>query len=243
MRPGLALPLILAVLAPFPLAAQGLSREEQATLNPISEYHYDQVFRENGFEAYKRGDMEWARKHFLSAARYADKTSQLALSTIYANGAGVSRDLALAYAWADLAAERGFPKFVARREQLWAMLDADGQARAIEEGGKLYAEYGDAVAKPRQASQLARVTFRTMGRRPSLLGAARTYTYSGCSGTRNGAGNGLGGGSCFVPDYFEDENWASNDYWRVQDSVWGGGNGSVDVAPLRRPGNRPPKNQ
>jgi len=147
MRLGLALPLILAVLAPFPLAAQGLSREEQATLNPISEYHYDQVFRENGFEAYKRGDMEWARKHFLSAARYADKTSQLALSTIYANGAGVSRDLALAYAWADLAAERGFPKFVARREQLWAMLDADGQARAIEEGGKLYAEYGDAVAK------------------------------------------------------------------------------------------------
>jgi hypothetical protein len=233
------LPLVLAALVPAPLVAQALSREEQAALAPISEYHFDQVFRENGFEAYKRGDFEWARRHFLSAARYADKTSQLALSTIHANGEGVPRDLALAYAWADLAAERGFPKFVARREQLWAMLDAAAQARAIEEGGKLYAEYGDAVAKPRHAKQLARVTFRSMGRRPSLRGAVDTYVYSGCSGSRNVAGGGLGGGSCFVPDYFEDENWAANDYWRVQDSVWGGGSGEVEVSPLRRPDDPP----
>jgi hypothetical protein len=230
----------LALAAAPALDAQQLSKSEQAALRPVSEYHYDQVFRENGFEAYRRGDFAWARRHFLSAARYADKTSQLALSTIYANGEGVARDLALAYAWADLAAERGFPKFVARREQLWAELDEAGRARAIEEGAKLYAEYGDAVAKPRHQSQLDRATFRTMGRRPALRGAVDTYVYSGCSGTRN-AVSGLGGGSCFVPDYFDDENWESDAYWRVQDSVWGGGSGTVEVAPLQRPEDAAPR--
>jgi hypothetical protein len=55
------------------------------------------------------------------------------------------------------------------------------------------------------------------------------------------AGNGIGGGSCFVPDYFDDENWESSDYWRVQDSVWGGGSGEVEVAPLRRAAGSVPK--
>lgn len=232
---------VLFALATAPAGAQSLSKAEQDALRPVSEYHFDQVFRENGFEAYKRGDFEWARRHFLSAARYADKASQLAISNLYANGEGVPRDLALAYAWADLAAERGFPKFVARREQLWAELGEAERERAIAEGTKLYAEYGDDVAKKRHQMQLDRVTFRTMGRRPSLRGAVDTYVYSGCSGSRNVAGNGIGGGSCFVPDYFDDENWVSRDYWRVQDSVWDGGRGEVEVSPLRRADDPPPR--
>lgn len=230
---AIALAVLLSTAA-APATAQTLSKAEQDALRPVSEYHFDQVFRENGFEAYKRGDFEWARRHFLSAARYADKASQLAISNLYANGEGVAKDLALAYAWADLAAERGFPKFVARREQLWAQLTEAERERAIAEGTTLYAEYGDAVAKKRHQVQLDRVTTRTMGRRPSLRGAVDTYVYAGCSGSRNVAGSGIGGGSCFVPDYFDDENWESSDYWRVQDSVWGGGSGEVEVEPLRR---------
>lgn len=227
------LALVLLVVLAAPAGAQSLSKAEQDALRPVSEYHFDQVFRENGFEAYKRGDFEWARRHFLSAARYADKASQLAISNLYANGEGVARDLALAYAWADLAAERGFPKFVARREQLWEQLTDGERERAIDEGTRLYAEYGDAVAKKRHQLQLDRVVFRTMGRRPSLKGAVDTYVFGGCSGSRNPGGSLLSGG-CFVPDYFDDENWASRDYWRVQDSVWGGGSGEVEVSPLRR---------
>jgi hypothetical protein len=223
-----------------PAGAQSLTKVEQDALRPVSEYHFDQVFRENGFEAYRRGDFEWARRHFLSAARYADKASQLALSNLYANGEGVARDLALAYAWADLAAERGFRKFVARREQLWAELTEAERARAVTEGTALYAEYGDAVAKPRHQKMLDRAIFRTMGRRPSLEGTVDAYVYGGCSGSRNPGGNLLTGG-CFVPDYFDDENWESADYWRVQDSVWGGGSGEVEVAPLRKADDRAPK--
>jgi hypothetical protein len=231
---------ILLAAGAAPAAGQALTKAEQDALRPISEYHFDQVFRENGFEAYRRGDFDWARRHFLSAARYADKASQLALSTLYANGEGVPRDRALAYAWADLAAERGFAKFVARREQLWSELDAAERERALAEGAALYAEYGDAVAKPRHQKMLDRAVFRTMGRRPSLRGAVDTFVYSGCSGARN-PGGGLLAGGCFVPNYFDDENWESEDYWRVQDSVWGGGSGTVEVSPLRRPEDPAPR--
>ncbi len=225
--------LLLAIAIP-PAAGQSLTRQEQAALRPISEYHYDQIFRESAFEAYRRGSFEWALRHFMAAARHADKTSQLAISNLYANGEGVPRDLALAYAWADVAAERGFPKFVARREALWAQLSEAERERAIAEGGKLYAEYGDAVAKKRHQSQLDRAVFRSMGLRPALRGTVETSVYAGCNGSGPVAASGIGGGSCFVPDYWENANWKSKDYWRVQDSVWSSGGGTVEVSPLRR---------
>src|SRR3546814_9279963 len=63
------------------------------------------------------------------------------------NGDGVERDRALAYAWMDLAAERGYAGFLGLRERYWSALDEAGRARALEAGQEVYAHYGDAAAR------------------------------------------------------------------------------------------------
>ena len=65
------------------------------------------------------------------------------------DGLGRAADAAEAYAWADLAAERGYREFLVLRERIWEGLDETQRGRALALGTQLYAEYGDAVAKPR----------------------------------------------------------------------------------------------
>ncbi len=62
---------------------------------------------------------------FLRAARYADKPSQAMIAQMLWNGDGVPVDRVMAYVWADLAAERGYPAFIATREKFWSELNAD----------------------------------------------------------------------------------------------------------------------
>ena len=45
----------------------------------------------------------------------------------------------------DLAAERGYARLLAMREQYWQALSPEQQAQAVREGRGVYAEYGDAV--------------------------------------------------------------------------------------------------
>jgi hypothetical protein len=90
---------------------------------------------------------------------------------------GTAPDPALAYAWADLAAERGYPEFLGVRERVWAPLDESQRQRALELGASLYAQYGDAVAKPRLErllrSGLARKTGTHTGSRVGALAVVR----------------------------------------------------------------------
>ena len=64
-------------------------------------------------------------------------------------GVGVAVDRVEAYIWSDLAAERGYPQFLAIRERLWRDLTPDQQAAVAQRGVALYAEFGDPAAKKR----------------------------------------------------------------------------------------------
>ena len=63
------------------------------------------------------------------------------------NGDGVKADRVMAYVWADLAAERGYPAFIATREKFWRELSADEQRSAVSAGQAIFDEYGDTTNK------------------------------------------------------------------------------------------------
>lgn len=111
--------------------------------------HPNEYHRLQAAKSVAAGDWNDAREAFLLSARYADKYSQHRLSMIYWYGAGTPRDRVEAYVWADLAAERGYPGFLAIREKMWRELQPHEQAAVAARGVARYAEYGDAVAKER----------------------------------------------------------------------------------------------
>jgi hypothetical protein len=142
-----------------------------APADDFATYHPDQTFREEGLALWQEHKPEQSFEKFQHAARFADKTSQLSLALMYWNGEGVAADKATAYAWADLAAERGYPDFLKLREQMWSDLNEDERARAVVVGTGLYQEYGDDVAKPRLEALLQ--TGRS--HRTSSRTGAKTY--------------------------------------------------------------------
>src|SRR5690606_37219363 len=86
--------------------------------------HPDLRYRLHGLEKYKERDFDDALKFFRRAAFYADKPSQGMVAEMYWRGEGVEQDRALAYAWMDLAAERGYRGFLGLRERYWNALGA-----------------------------------------------------------------------------------------------------------------------
>ena len=122
--------------------------------------HPDMKHRTEGWFAYREGRYAEARDHFLEAARFADKLSQAMLAEMHWNGQGTPVDRAIGYAWADLAAERGYVQFLALRERYWKALSPVERERAIAQGRALLLAYGDDVARPRMAEHLAHVTRR-----------------------------------------------------------------------------------
>lgn len=141
----------------------------QRTLHSESflEAHPDMKYRNRGWAAHETGDFPAAAAAFRQAARYGDKASQALLAELHWLGKGTPMDRAAAYAWADLAAERGYPSLLAVRERYWAQLDESERARALEIGRELYREFGDDVAKPRLANHLARARRSMAGGRPN----------------------------------------------------------------------------
>lgn len=127
--------------------------------------HPDLNYRSLGMDALQRGRSEEAFRLFQRAARHADKPSQAMVAEMLWQGRGVDADRVQAYVWMDMAAERGYPAFVAKREQYWDALDAAQREAAVESGRVMYAEYGDKVAKPRMAAALRRARLSTTGSR------------------------------------------------------------------------------
>ena len=135
------LAILLSVLAVVPaLPSQAGS---------FATYHPDQYYFTRAVDAFERGRLEDTEDFLRKSARYGDKTSQFALALLARDGVGRQADLAEAYAWFDVAGERGYPAFLAEREAIWLRLAEAEQARALGMVAKLHAEYGDAVAKPR----------------------------------------------------------------------------------------------
>ncbi len=222
----------------------------------FARHHPDQYFFKRGMDAYLDGKPHAAATDFRRAARYADKTSQLALAFLFRDGKVTGTpDHAQAYAWADLAAERGYPDFLVVREKIWAALDEATRARALAVGETLYAEYGDAIAKPRLERELRRgLASKTGSRsgsntaRPSVTdlsdAAARAAFVATFLSevTRPGvqpinafvhavASADDAGVNVFAGDYYADENWRPAAYWRARDADWI--EGIVTVKPLR----------
>lgn len=172
--------------------------------------HPDQRYRLLGNDARRKGRMDEARDYFRRAARYADKLSQGALAEIYWNGEGVARNRPLAYAWMDLAAERGSRLLLAHRERYWAHLTPAERNQAVREGEPLYAEYGDRAAKPRLERKLSTARRRVTGSRAGWVGNLSIClepSHNSCRVTVTGE------------QYYADRYWVPRKYWEWQDRI------------------------
>lgn len=173
------------------------------------DHHQDLKYRLLGMQAYDSKRFDDALRYFHRASFFADKPSQGMVAEMYWDGVGVGQDRALAYAWMDLAAERGYLGFAGLREKYWAALDEVERARAIEQGQAVYARFGDAAAKPRHAADLRR------GKNES-------------TGSRTGFNRGVSievpgpGGTQSIPasKFYDQRYWKPEDYWAWQDGIW-----------------------
>lgn len=203
------LPLALHVTPVLAAAKADLADDPRAVSAGFFNYHPDLQYRSYGTEAYAKKDYARALTLFRRAAFFADKPSQAMIAEMHARGEGVERDMALAYAWMDLAAERGYVDFIGLRERYWAALDEAGRARALEEGQALYAKYGDAAAKPRFATQLRRGSKEIVGSRTGFASNVK-IKIPGPAGEQTLDGT-----------KFKDISyWDADKYWKMQDRIW-----------------------
>lgn len=189
--------------------------------------HPDLRFRLNGQKQFKEGNYADAFSFFQRAAWYGDKPSQGMVAEMLWNGQGVEKDRAQAYAWMDLAAERGYEGFVGHRERYWAALDEAERARAVEVGQEVYAKYADAASEPRLAAVLRRERAKQAGSRTGFTGALKIYV------------PGPGGDYMQIDGskYYDERYWEPNQYRELQDSIWARSYvGKVDVGPVEQIG-------
>ena len=217
-------------------------------------YHPDEHYRRLGFDAWKEGHRDAAVRYLQHAARYADKGAQLGLAFVYLEGTGAAAaDPVTAYAWSDLAAERGYKEFLVVRERIWKSLDATQQQRARQVGTRLYAEYGDAVAKPRLEALLRAGLARKTGSRTGTgtgtlavaqIGPSQRASILAHAGSHPTAASANGPSLQLAilfesltgdadPYYYSDANWQPEQYWARKDAIWRKVEGAVEIAPLK----------
>lgn len=171
--------------------------------------HPDLRYRLLGLDEFKKGKHEDAFRFFQRAAYYSDKPSQGMVAEMLWNGQGTDKDPALAYAWMDLAAERGYSGFLGLRERYWNSLSETDRQRALVEGQVIYAKYGDAAAQPRLATTLRRERKRMTGSRTGFAGNMQIYVPSP-------------GGyeSIDATKFFDERYWDPKQYQAWHDSIW-----------------------
>lgn len=240
MRPAIhvrALGLVLVMGTGIAFAAEPAPAEPAQTYQDFPagvltdgflEAHLDLFYRKAGIAADRRGDLERAREKYQLAARYADKPSQARLGEMYWEGQGVERDHVMGFLWMALAAERGYDAFQTRKMEYWAQLTPEERKRAVALDQKMLGEYGDVVAKPRQAKVMRREALRGTG---GLLGYSESSMLSI---------NTPRGGAIDPKVFYAKEFWEPEAYWRMQDYVWDGRNpGRVDIGEVQDLGAQP----
>lgn len=226
--------LALAAACPVP-AAQSRKPPPDPTEDPLMitagflNAHPDLRYRLLGLERYKQQRHEDAFKFFQRAAFYADKPSQGMIGEMLWNGQGVPQDRALAYAWMDLAAERGYAGFLGLRERYWNALNEEERKRAVAEGQAIYAKYGDAAATPRIDTVLRRERRRMTGSRTGFAGSLTIYV------------PGPGGHQSIDGSKFYDERyWDPAQYRQWHDATWAAPRiGRVDVGEVEQVDGKP----
>lgn len=210
--------------------------EEMMDLPGVARQHKDVLYRELAMEAYKNGDKERALKMFMRAASYADKPSQAAIADMYWEGVGTAVDRPRAYAWMDLAATRGYDRFVAKREYFWGQLTEPERAEALRVGRDIFAEYDDKVALHRLQMELEFVRRNVIGSHVGFVGNGKVYGFGSTMNTGR-ASTGLprpGGGGMStsaneqdlgipianLTELYRPSLWKINDYAKFKDIQW-----------------------
>jgi hypothetical protein len=196
--------------------------------------HPDIRWRTAGLEAYGERRYERAFSYFLRAARYADKPSQAMLADMLWKGDGVAQDRTRAYAWMDLASERGYGDFIRLREIYWAGLTDAERKAALEVGREMFDEFRDSVAKPRLEAKLRKGRRNVTGSRLGAVGFV-DFEIPGPGGLAM---------RIDAEEYFDDRYWEPDKYWDWQDFAWRAPRtGRVEVGPfeaLGEPAAEPP---
>lgn len=176
--------------------------------------HPNELYRIYASKAAAAGDWGDAVRLFRIASRHADKYSQHRLSLLYWHGVGIRADRVEAYVWADLAAERGYPQFLAIREKMWRELTPQQQAEVPKRGRRIVDEYADVVAKPRFERALAQ------GKRQ--MTGSRTGFDAGLIISSIGPGNQLFGsvGGVDLQSMYAASRTDPQKYWAFEDKVW-----------------------
>ncbi|GAB3101715.1 hypothetical protein GCM10027159_26640 [Lysobacter terrae] len=172
-------------------------------------HHQDLKYRMLGMEAYKEKRFDDAMRYFRRASYFADKPSQGMVAEMYWNGEGAPADRALAYAWMDLAAERGYTGFIGLREKYWKAMDESERARAIEQGQAIYSRFGDAAAKPRYEWELRRGKNKLTGSRTGFNRGVQIEV-PGPAGSQMIEGS----------KFYDERYWDAKKYWAWQDAIW-----------------------
>ncbi|MFC4819047.1 tetratricopeptide repeat protein [Dokdonella ginsengisoli] len=185
--------------------------------------HPDMRWRNLGATRYQQKRYREAVRHFRDAARYGDKPSQAMLALMLWNGDGVEADRVQAYAWIDLAAERGYGSFVATRERFRTALSEDERRRAMELRNELYAKYGDEHAKKRLNLEMTREKLKLTG---SHLGRPKgvLMLLPGPDGRVRAITDSV---------FWNPRYWSPQQYWALQDRIWEPSKGRVDVGPVQ----------
>ncbi len=203
--------LMAAGLAPWAYGAPHISDPGHVAANTdgFLAYHPDLRWRKEGLGRYEDGELGLALVAFKRSAKYADKGAQGMVAEMYWKGEGTAADKALAYAWMDLAAERGYKDFLTLREYYWRELDPRERERALKVGKEIYAEYGDEVAKPRLEKKINKGRRLATGSRTGFKGSLTIMV--------PGAGGWI---SMDANEYYKDEYWQPEQYFKWQDDLW-----------------------
>lgn len=224
--------LFLALGGTLVLPVDSLANEARST--PVTDdmqsagflnKHPDILYRHLGLDLLHRGQEARGLRALERAAFYSDKASQAVIADAYWRGAfGRQRDRPLAYAWIDLAAERGYPELLELREAYWSQLSAEERESALAEGAGVYARYGDEVAQAR----LARVLRRAM----RDVTGSRTGSGIGLTIVAPAPGSGSGAPTAsddttLVPiatipgsTFYAPRLWRPEQYFKQQDLQW-----------------------
>ena len=225
MKSLMAIALALAVSGPAISGERTPRRADALVLNNTGFLgaHPDLRWRREGQATLEKGRPREALTYFRRAARYADKPSQAMVAEMLWTGNGAEVDRALAYAWMDIAAERAYVPFVARREAYWNALSDTERARALEVGRPLYEEYRDEVAQERLERELEKARRKITGSRTGFVGFLHVQI-AGPGGTPI---------TISAERFYDDKYWEPEQYWAWQDSIWKDpGFGTVTVKPL-----------
>ena len=176
-----------------------------------------------GLREYRRGNLENAFRYFRIASRYSDKPSQAIVAEMLWHGKGAELNRPLAYAWIDLAAERGNHRLLAQRERYWDAMSEAERAQALELGEQVYAEFGDAVAQRRLEMALRREKNHLAGSRTGYTG--NTQILASMPGIGDAVGSDPFGAvppSISVPasSFFASAYWDPKQYYAWRERLW-----------------------